>query len=152
MNLNMTDKHYLVEDALMDCLRGLNVLTDMNDPDTCKIYNLSESIAHLQKTLHYMDKEDDKYEHHESWGEADAEARKHFERLEKVYMRFWKYAAEYEEHPSEALKEKVLMYFKEQMDAHDEIAEFVKGNCPVLCPEIGEILKEWSMKKHSAKA
>lgn len=39
----------------MDCLRGLNVLTDMNDPNTGKIADLACAIKDLQKTLQGMD-------------------------------------------------------------------------------------------------
>ena len=48
----MTDKHYLLHDAQLDLLRGLNELTDRCDPDMFKVHKLCESIMLLEKTMH----------------------------------------------------------------------------------------------------
>lgn len=46
----------MIRDAQMDCLRGLNKLTDMENPQVEKIAALACAIKDLQKTLHYMGK------------------------------------------------------------------------------------------------
>lgn len=147
----MTDKQYLIHDATMDMLRGLNKLTDMECPDTAKIRDLATSIKSLEKTAHY-DRTSGELAGHGSWGDADKDARKHFERLEKAYMGFWRCAAEYAKHPSEETKYKIVSHFKEQLSAHDALAAFVKGNCPAVCPEVKAALQEWAESKHDKPA
>ena len=135
---------------MMDMLRGLNRLTDMDNPNVCQLKDLAKAIASLAKTEHYTAGHKSggcACMAHESWGRADASAKAHFEALETAYMRFWKYAAEYKACPTDELKHKVLHYFKEQLCAHDAIAAFVKGNCHVVCPELMEIMKDWAAKK-----
>lgn len=46
----------------MDCLRGLNILTDMDNPPVERIAALACAIKDLQKTLHYMGKTGDETE------------------------------------------------------------------------------------------
>lgn len=84
---------------------------------------------------------------HEEWGDADPQARKLFEALEHEYIGFWKTAAEHSRTKTEESKHRMLEHFKRQLLAHDEIAAFVKGNCPAACPEIGQILMAWKAKK-----
>lgn len=145
----MKDKIYEVKDALCDSLRGLNQLTDMQNPSTQDIYNMSKSVHALVETYHELK---EMYGHeeapmHESWGNADKHARAVFEELETNYMGFWRCAAKYEETHSHEAKEKMLMYLEHQLHAHDKIAEFVMGNCPVLCDEVKEVIAKWQAGK-----
>lgn len=50
MNVSKAYQLERLEDAKQDCLQGLNVLTDMANPDTCKIANLACAIKDLQET------------------------------------------------------------------------------------------------------
>lgn len=52
--MGMCNKKYLLNDALMDCLRGVNELTDMEHPPVDKICGLACAIKDFQKTLYYM--------------------------------------------------------------------------------------------------
>lgn len=87
------------------------------------------------------------YSEHEEWGNANPEARRKFEALEHHYIGFWRSAADYARTGAESDKHRMLEHFKSQLMAHDEMAAFVKGNCPAACPEIGQILMAWKAKK-----
>lgn len=52
--MGMCNKKYLLHDALMDCLRGVNQLTDKENPPVDKICGLASAIKDFQKTLYYM--------------------------------------------------------------------------------------------------
>lgn len=60
-----------LEDAKQDCIQGLNVLTDQQCPDTCKILNLATAIEKLQKAQKMVAEMGDM-----SWPEAEAVAKK----------------------------------------------------------------------------
>lgn len=67
-------KAYLMErleDAKCDCIQGLNVLTDKECPDTCKIANLARAIKDLQETQKMAAEMGEM-----SWPEAEAVAKK----------------------------------------------------------------------------
>lgn len=124
------------------------------------------SIAHSMCECedHHHDMREDGYHHdgqryvshtaeptaygpHGEWGDADPEARRHFEMLEKHYMGFWRDAAEFKRSGSHEAKTSMLEHMRRQLTAHDAIASFVMHNCPAACPEVKQAIMEWKSKK-----
>lgn len=107
--------------------------------DACKMMAMRSEIEAYERTA--------TAEAADEWGDADPRARQLFENLEHHYMGFWKYAAMHKRTGCGMSKAKMLEHFKHQLKAHDEIASFVRGNCPAACPEIAAVLQEWMASK-----
>lgn len=145
----MKDYIYMVKDALHDTLKGLNQLTDMENPSTHDIVNMSKSVHALTKACHelYEIQEDEDMPMHEKWGNADSKARSLFENLSCNYIGFWRCAAKYEETHSHEAKEKMLMYLENLLHAHEEMANFVMQNSVSLCEEVKAVVMKWHESK-----
>ena len=111
----------LIDDAKMDILRGLNELTDKpSDPED--IYHLSKAYKELVEAEDILDDEDAVGERHkmggdhEEWGDADHEARRLFEDLERHFMHYQKHKAHYKMHGDAESKHKMLKSLSDEMD------------------------------------
>ena len=141
----------LIDDAKMDILRGLNELTDKpSDPED--IYHLSKAYKELVEAEDILDDEDAVGERHkmggdhEEWGDADHEARRLFEDLERHFMHYQKHKAHYTMHGDAESKHKMLKSLSDEMDCHDKLAAYVKTHCGE-CAEEKAVVMEFLAKK-----
>ena len=148
----MKSNYEQIKDSLKDATAWMTELTDMTHPHLTETRDVAFVLKNLSMALYYMKDAGlaEESHSHAEWGSADPKARELFETLEKHYMGFWRCAAAYKEHPTDEVKASMLEHLEHQLHAHDAIASFVKGNCPVLCDEVKQVLMKWMASKKVA--